>query len=92
MKTAALAKASKRGSRPTGESPGSASLRTDWAERSNGHHSRPNRFAAGKNGTPPGSLPDPSPPIADPIFHSWVQTSNEQAGLVQPRIVRRLTS
>ena len=92
MRTAAIAKVSKRGSRPTGESPASASLRTDCVERSNAPHSRPNSLPAGKNGTPPGSLPDPSPPIADPIFHSWVQTSNEQAGLVQPRIVRRLTS
>jgi hypothetical protein len=92
MRTAAIAKVSKRGSRPTGESPASATLKTDWAERSNGHHSRPNRFAAGKNGTPPGSLPDPSPPIGDRLFHPSIQTSNGKTGLVQPRIVRRLTS
>jgi hypothetical protein len=35
MKTAALATVSKRDSRPTGERPASAPLRTDWAERSN---------------------------------------------------------
>jgi len=92
MKTAALAQLSKRGSRPTGESPASLSLRTNCAERSNAPPSRPNCFAAGKNGTPPGSLPDPPSPIGDPLFHSWIQTSNGKTGLVQPRIVRRLTS
>ena len=91
MKTAALAQVSKRYSRPTGERPASAPLRTHWAKRSNGPHSRPNRFPAGKNGTPPGSLPDPPPPIGDPLFHPWIQTSNGKTGLIQPRIVRRLT-
>ena len=92
MKTTALAQVSKTGSKPTAQSPASAPLRTDWAERSNAHHSRPNSFAAGKNSTPPGGLPDPFPPIGDPLLHPWIQTSNQQTGLVQPRIVRRLTA
>ena len=61
MKTATLAQVSKRCSRPTGESPASATLKTDWAEL----FERPSfpfeQLGAGKNGTSPREPAGPLP-------------------------------
>ena len=91
MKTAARALVSKKGSTPTRERPASATLKTDWAaspNRSSCPDPHSNSPAAAKQAR--GSLPDQPPPSGNPL-RSHDTNLKGQTGLVQPRIVRRLT-
>jgi hypothetical protein len=89
MKTAALAQVSKTGSRPTGQSPASATLQTDWAVGETLPQSlqpSSNTQAAAKNGSSGGDSHRQTPSIA-PAFRSLaLQTSNGDPGSFNPEL------
>jgi hypothetical protein len=89
MKTAALAQVSKTGSRPTGQSPASATLKTDWAVGEMLPQSlqpSSNTQAAAKNGSSGRDSHRKSPSIA-PAFRSLaLQTSNGDPGSFNPEL------
>jgi hypothetical protein len=95
MKTAALVQVSKRGFSPTGQSPASTALKTNWAVGEMLPQSlqpSSNTQAATKNGSS-GRDSHRQIPKHRPCFPLPRATNLKwESWLVQPRIVRRLTA